>query len=187
MFEFTKLGVIFFAVGVTYMMTVGRKLVPDHRGRGDLTTSFGLGDYLTDLILQAGSKSVGRPLASAPLVKDLGIEVLQIRRGEDTLRPTPETILRENDVLRIQGNLRTINELKDRAGVAFEKAEKVFEANGARHALAVTRREFASFLLLVEEPQLAKEQLQSALTIFDELDCSEEKKLTENIQESIEQ
>jgi len=124
MFEFTKLGVIFFAVGVTYMMTVGRKLVPDHRGRGDLTTSFGLGDYLTDLILQAGSKSVGRPLASAPLVKDLGIEVLQIRRGEDTLRPTPETILRENDVLRIQGNLRTINELKDRAGVAFGMSVK---------------------------------------------------------------
>ena len=124
MFEFTKLGVIFFAVGVTYMMTVGRKLVPDHRGRGDLTTSFGLGDYLTDLILQAGSKSVGRPLASAPLVTDLGIEVLQIRRGEDTLRPTPETILCENDVLRIQGNLRTINELKDRAGVAFGMSVK---------------------------------------------------------------
>ncbi len=47
MFEFTKLGVIFFAVGVTYMMTVGRKLVPDHRGKGDLTKSFGLGDYLS--------------------------------------------------------------------------------------------------------------------------------------------
>ena len=124
MFEFTKLGVIFFAVGVTYMMMVGRKLVPDHRGRGDLTTSFGLGDYLTDLILQADSKSVGKALESAPLVKDLGIEVLQIRRGEDTLRPTPETVLCENDVLRIQGNLRTINELKDRAGVAFGMSVK---------------------------------------------------------------
>ena len=45
MFEFTKLGVIFFAVGVAYMMTVGRRLVPDHRGKGDLTKSFGLGDY----------------------------------------------------------------------------------------------------------------------------------------------
>ena len=119
MFEFTKLGVIFFAVGVAYMMTVGRKLVPDHRGEGDLTKSFGLGDYLTDLVLQAESKSIGHSLASAPLVQELGIEVLQIRRGEDTLRPTPETILREHDVLRIQGNLRTINELKDRAGVTF--------------------------------------------------------------------
>jgi len=124
MFEFTKLGVIFFAVGVAYMMTVGRRLVPDHRGRGDLTTSFGLGDYLTDLVLQAGSTSVGHSLASAPLVKEFGIEVLQIRRGKDTLRPTPETVLHEHDVLRIQGDLRTINELKDRAGVIFGMSVK---------------------------------------------------------------
>ncbi len=124
MFEFTKLGVIFFAVGVAYMMTVSRKLVPDHRGKGDLTKSFGMGDYLTDLVLQAESKSVGQSLASAPLVEELGIEVLQILRGEDILRPTPETILREHDVLRIKGDLRTINELKDRAGVTFGMSMK---------------------------------------------------------------
>jgi len=124
MFEFTKLGVIFFAVGVAYMMTLGRRLVPDHRGQGDLTTSFGLGDYLTDLVLHTESKSVGHSLASAPLVKELNIDVLQILRGEDTLRPTPETILREGDVLRIQGDLRTINELKGRAGVTFGMSMK---------------------------------------------------------------
>ena len=124
MFEFTKLGIIFFAVGVAYMMTLGRRLVPDHRGQGDLTTSFGLGDYLTDLVLQTESRSVGHSLASAPLVKELNIDVLQILRGEDTLRPTPETILREGDVLRIQGDLRTINELKGRAGVTFGMSMK---------------------------------------------------------------
>ena len=124
MFEFTKLGVIFFAVGVAYMMALGRRLVPDHRGQGDLTTSFGLGDYLTDLVLQTESKSVGHSLASAPLVKELNIDVLQILRGEDTLRPTPETILHEGDVLRIQGDLRTINELKGRAGVTFGMSMK---------------------------------------------------------------
>ena len=124
MFEFTKLGIIFFAVGVAYMMTLGRRLVPDHRGQGDLTTSFGLGDYLTDLVLQTESRSVGHSLASAPLLKELNIDVLQILRGEDTLRPTPETILREGDVLRIQGDLRTINELKGRAGVTFGMSMK---------------------------------------------------------------
>ena len=124
MFEFTKLGVIFFAVGVAYMMTVGRKLVPDHRGKGDLTKSFGMGDYLTDLVLLAESKSVGQSLASAPLVEELGVEVLQILRGEDTLRPTAEIILREHDVLRIKGDLHTINELKDRAGVTFGMSMK---------------------------------------------------------------
>ena len=124
MFEFTKLGVIFFAVGVAYMMTVGRKLVPDHRGKGNLTRSFGMGDYLTDLVLLAESKSVGKSLAAAPLVEELGVEVLQVQRGEDTLRPSAEIILRKHDVLRIKGNLRTINELKDRAGVTFGMSMK---------------------------------------------------------------
>ena len=77
-------------------------------------------------------------------------------------------------------------EWADRAGIAFEKAEKIFESHGARHALAVTRREFASFLLMVEEPELAMEQLQSALSIFDELDCPEEKQLTIKIRAEIE-
>ncbi len=124
MFEFTRLGVIFFAVGIAYMMTAGRKLVPDHRGKGDLTKSFGLGDYLTDIVLQADSKSVGQTLASAPLIQELGIEVLQIARGDYTLRPSAHTVLREHDVLRIKGDLRTINELKDRAGVTFGMSVK---------------------------------------------------------------
>ncbi|MGE4620442.1 MAG: tetratricopeptide repeat protein, partial [Planctomycetota bacterium] len=77
-------------------------------------------------------------------------------------------------------------EWADRAGIAFEKAENMFKENGARHALSVTRREFASFLLLVEEPQMALEKLQSALAIFDELNCFEEKELTEQIRKKIE-
>ncbi len=141
MFEFTKLGVIFFAVGVTYMMTVGRRLVPDHRGKGDLTKSFGLGDYLTDVVLLADSKSVGQSLGSAPLVKELDVEVLQIVRDGDTLRPTPHTILREQDVLRIKGDLRTINELKDRAGVtlgtSMEWSDKDLQSTDTRLVEAV--------------------------------------------------
>ena len=31
MFEFSRLGIIFFAVGVIYMMTIGRKMIPEHR------------------------------------------------------------------------------------------------------------------------------------------------------------
>ena len=115
MFEFSKLGLIFFAVGVIYMMTVGRKIIPEHRTAGDLTKTFGLGDYLTELQLHEESPLVGQSLASAPLLEEFDIEVLQIIRGKDTLRPTPKTILREHDLLRIKGDLRTINELKERA------------------------------------------------------------------------
>ncbi len=115
MFEFSKLGLIFFAVGIIYMMTVGRKIIPEHRIAGDLTKTFGLGDYLTELQLHEESPLVGQSLASATLLEEFDIEVLQIIRGKDTLRPTAKTELREHDLLRIKGDLRTINELKERA------------------------------------------------------------------------
>ena len=115
MFEFSRLGIIFFAVGVVYMMTIGRKIIPEHRTSGDLTRSFGLGDYLTELQLSDKSQLVGESLESAPLLEEFDIEVLQIIRGKDLLRPTPKTVLREHDLLRVKGDVSTINELKERA------------------------------------------------------------------------
>ncbi|GIT51126.1 MAG: membrane protein [Gemmatimonadota bacterium] len=115
MFEFSRLGIIFFAVGVIYMMTIGRKMIPEHRTSGDLTRSFGLGDYLTELQLSDKSQLVGKSLESAPLLEEFDIEVLQIIRGKDLLRPTPKTVLREHDLLRVKGDVSTINELKERA------------------------------------------------------------------------
>ena len=115
MFEFSRLGIIFFAVGVIYMMTIGTKMIPEHRTSGDLTRSFGLGDYLTELQLSDKSQLVGESLESAPLLEEFDIEVLQIIRGKDLLRPTPKTVLREHDLLRVKGDVSTINELKERA------------------------------------------------------------------------
>jgi len=76
-------------------------------------------------------------------------------------------------------------EWADRSGVAFEKALKLFEKHGARHALAVTRREFASFLIEVDEPDLANDQLDQALATFSELECPEETQMTTAIRDSI--
>ena len=61
-------------------------------------------------------------------------------------------------------------EWADRAGRYFERALRIFERLGARHALAVTRREFATFLLMVEEDDRARELLTDALTVFEELE-----------------
>ena len=141
MFEFSKLGLIFFAVGVIYMMTVGRKIIPEHRTAGDLTKTFGLGDYLTELQLHEESPLVGQSLASAPLLEEFDIEVLQIIRGKDTLRPTARTELREHDLLRIKGDLRTINELKERAqatlGMHMKWRDKDLESKDSKLVEAI--------------------------------------------------
>lgn len=60
-------------------------------------------------------------------------------------------------------------EWADRAGRHFERALATFERIGARHALAVTRREYAAFLLLVEEGETARALLAEARSVFEEL------------------
>ena len=60
-------------------------------------------------------------------------------------------------------------EWADRAGASFDRSLAVLEGLGARHAHAVSRREFASFLLLVDETTLAREALEGVETVFSEL------------------
>lgn len=111
MFELAPLGLVCFATGVVYMMTVGRKLVPDHGVAEDLAESFGLGDYLTDVALSADSGAVGKTLIEVPEIRDLDIDVIQILRGEDhrsVVLPLPDAKLQQGDVLRLRGSLDAI-------------------------------------------------------------------------------
>ena len=77
-------------------------------------------------------------------------------------------------------------EWADRAGLAFEKALKIFEENDCQHALAVTCREFAQFLQQVDEPHLALQQLQRAADRFRTLESDEELSMTETLVSQIE-
>ena len=47
----------------------------------DLTDKFGMGEYLTEIILLQKSESVGKRLKESPLVKDLDIDVLEVFTG----------------------------------------------------------------------------------------------------------
>ena len=51
MFEFAPLGLVMFAVGTTYMLLVGIKMIPERRGEGDLTATFALNEYLTEIVV----------------------------------------------------------------------------------------------------------------------------------------
>lgn len=125
MFEFAPLGLVFFAVGLVYMMTLGARLIPDRRSPEDLTSTFGLADYLTDVVVTAGSRLAGTQLKDLELLRELEIDVIEIRRGEER-QPLPrsEAILGEGDILRIRANLEAIRRLQEGEDVDFAPAVK---------------------------------------------------------------
>ena len=73
MFEFTPLGIITLVVGLAYLMTVGRWLLPERITPTDLTAEFGLDGYLHRVYVQPQSPFVGLSVEEA--MGDLNVDV----------------------------------------------------------------------------------------------------------------
>jgi len=121
MFEFTPLGLIFFLAGSAYMFFFGARMIPDRRGGGDLTDAFAMEEYLTEVILHAEAKSVGKTVRDAPIVHDLDLAILSLRRNGILMGlPEPDTVLMEGDVLLVRCNVEKIRKLEEREGVSLK-------------------------------------------------------------------
>ncbi|MBI3928282.1 MAG: SLC13 family permease [Armatimonadetes bacterium] len=118
MFEFSQLGLLTAVVGTVYMLFLGIPLIPARRPAGDLTGSFGMGEYLTDIVLLPDAPSVGKTLEQSPLIQDLDIDVLEIRRDGEIL-PVPGThvVLRADDILRVRCDVEKLRKLQQKKGI----------------------------------------------------------------------
>lgn len=130
MFEFTPLGLIFFAAGTIYMFFIGVRLIPDRRGSGDLTEVFAMQDYLTEVVLGPEAKSVGKTVREAPIVHDLDITIASLRRGGKSMgMPRPDTVLLAGDELLVRCNIEKIKKLEEREGVALKSQLRLRDAD----------------------------------------------------------
>jgi di/tricarboxylate transporter len=117
MFEFTPLGLVMFGAGLLYMIIIVR-FIPNRRAPGDLAQSYGMGDYLTEIILLPEAKSAGKTLRNSPLIRELDLDIIDVYRDGRPLRPLyPQTILQPNDLLRVRCNVEKIKQLQDREGI----------------------------------------------------------------------
>ena len=78
MFEFFPLGVLLIVVGIFYMMSIGRRLIPDREAQEGLVDRYQLREYLTEVMLLPNSPLVGQTLQQAR--HDLELEIVGIIR-----------------------------------------------------------------------------------------------------------
>ncbi|HSK79077.1 MAG TPA: SLC13 family permease [Thermoanaerobaculia bacterium] len=125
MFELAPLGLVLFAVGVLYLLTAGMRLIPDRRSGTDLAESYGMGDYLTEILVLPESPAVGRPLRESPLVRELDLDVLEILRGDRRLpAPGAETVLQPGDLLRVRCDVQKILHAEKQEGIVLKSGLK---------------------------------------------------------------
>lgn len=139
MFEFTKMGLIFFTAGIIYMVIFGVRIIPVRSAGVELTEKYKMRDYLTDIVLLSGAKSIGMRVADSPLVKELEIDVLEvIRNGQRLLVPVSDIVLQENDLLRVRCDIKQLQELKDRVGIQMKSDCELHEKDFQCEALMLT-------------------------------------------------
>ncbi|HWP81022.1 MAG TPA: SLC13 family permease [Bacteroidota bacterium] len=150
MFEFAPLGFIIFAVGTAYMVLLGVRLIPDRRGERELSEDFGLGEYITEIILEPNAASVGKKLSTSPLVKEVGVQVLDVIRDKKRLSlPPSRTELQKGDILRIVGDVEKIKQLQEREGIRLRQETKLHDKDLESEDVILAEAVVAPFSRLV--------------------------------------
>jgi di/tricarboxylate transporter len=121
MFELTPVGVIMVAVGLVYMLFVGRKLLPTRGGEDSLTEQYNIREYISELLVLKNSHLVGKTLGEANINLELDLTVLGIMRGdEQRIAPRPDERIEAGDLLIVEGKLADILNIKSEAGLEIK-------------------------------------------------------------------
>jgi di/tricarboxylate transporter len=117
MFEFSLLGLIFLAVGLTYVTLFARRALPERIGARELEQRYDLGAYLTELRVAADSPLIGKTLTEARLGERFGVSVLEVVRGDQRYDRIAGLPLQPGDRLVAQGVVDDIVRMRPELGL----------------------------------------------------------------------
>ncbi len=115
MFSITPLGLICLAVGLLYLFTLGRVLLPHRLRTPDLSARYDVRRFVTELHVAEDSPAIGRSLSQLGWGQRHGVTVLDIERdGEMLAMPCGDLQIRSGDILYVQGGAARLVELARR-------------------------------------------------------------------------
>lgn len=123
LFEITPLGLVIVAVGITYMMLIGQRFLPDHIDES-LTEEYEIREYLTEILVIPGSHMIGQKIFASDLSK-MEFRILEVIRGEEKFLPDARTTIEPNDVLLVEGKVSDLIRVKDAAGIEIRAEMKL--------------------------------------------------------------
>ncbi len=118
MFEMTPLGLLIVIAGFGYLLTAGVRIIPARRRKEDLSDSFGVNEYLTEIIIDKNFKHVGATLDALLSEEESGIEIVNMfREGQVPESFRTRTALQVGDILRLRGNADQIARFVKKANI----------------------------------------------------------------------
>jgi len=122
MFEMAPLGLVCFVFGAVYMLTAGDYLIPERGGSGELTESFELDEFLTELEVTPDAPNSEEPRRLDEFITPgLDVDVLEVVRDGETLPQSQgDLVVEAGDIIRIRGPAEAIHELISKAGIVIK-------------------------------------------------------------------
>ena len=125
MFELTPVGIPIIIVGIAYMYLIGRRLIPDRFPPGSLAIDSEHA-YITEVVILPDSPLIGQTLSESEIGRELDLTVLRIMRDNKRyLIPGPNTMLKADDLLLVEGLRDDILEVKERTGIDLKADHKL--------------------------------------------------------------
>ena len=118
MFDFTPLGLILLACGISYMAFFGHKLLPNRKS-GSLTEAYQVKEYITEVEILAGSPLHGKSISQSHLERELNMRVRALLRDRQKFpQPKRNRKLFAGDILFLEGDPQGILKVRKEKGLS---------------------------------------------------------------------
>lgn len=118
MFEITPMGLVIVAVGMVYMMFIGKRLLPDHK-EASLTANYSMREYMSEIIVLPNSPLIGQKSYDSDL-NVLEFRILKIVRDGCEIGLAPDVEIAEGDTLLVEGKAETLMKVKKIEGIEIK-------------------------------------------------------------------
>ncbi len=139
MFEITAAGLVMGAVGIAYLLTAGRWLLPDRELLADVLPRSEDRHFMADILIPLDSPLVGKRLKGAGFTEERGLRVVDlIRRDQSIGQAMAEAVLQPGDRLIVRSKVGDMLGLREAGDVAFGHQDvHAIEPIGARETVVM--------------------------------------------------
>lgn len=118
MFSITPLGLLFVAITFVYMLTLGKKLLPDRATLATLIDSHSSREFITHAFVKESSNLDGKGFADSPIAKMKKARVLEVLRdGRRLQTPLNQIIFEAGDEIVFKGVLEGVMGISTTEGI----------------------------------------------------------------------
>ncbi|HEX7013139.1 MAG TPA: SLC13 family permease [Steroidobacteraceae bacterium] len=124
MFDFLPVGAGLAAAGLVFLLLAHRLLPADRRGAVSLGEAIDIKNYVTEARVRADSDIAGRTISDLRAQANEEVMVTAVVRDEQKTTPLPDMVLKENDIVLLEGEPKALERLVARAELALEGEQR---------------------------------------------------------------